>query len=257
MPPGREAPTSEGEDARPISVILVDDHAILREGVRSLIELEADIRVVRQAGSVGEALASEDVPEIDLVVTDLTMPRSTGVHAVISLRSHFPNAQIVVLTVHLSDEYIRAALAAGASAYIAKDATRAELVLGLRTALTGERYLCPRAASNIVRSYLGEPGTTAPGLNSLTNREREILFMIASGHSNKHIAHSLSRSVKTVEKHRSNLMRKFQLHNVAAVTRFAMQHGLLAVDHSLDRLPDQLPTELASGRHGPDGDSGR
>lgn len=213
-------------------VLLVDDHAILREGISALLSLEADFEVVGHAGSTAEAItrAAELAP--DLIVTDLSMPGASGVQGLLELRRTCPGARIAVLTVHNTEEHIRAALAAGADGYIVKDASRSELVHGLRAVLSNQIHLCARSSARVVRSYLGQgnESTSTMPLLTVTGREREILIMIANGQSNKRIALTISRSIKTVEKHRANLMRKLDLHNVADVTRFAVNSGLLSED---------------------------
>ncbi|MBS0394458.1 MAG: response regulator transcription factor, partial [Proteobacteria bacterium] len=201
--------------------LLIDDHAILREGLSALLELEPDIRVVGHAAAIPDALSLARSLQPDLIITDVSLPGATGVQGILELRQTAPRARLVVLTVHATEEYIRAALAAGADGYVLKDASRSELIYGLRTVLSGQRHLCARASARVVRSYLGDTEKPAPTVTGVTGREREVLSMIASGLSNKRIAATLNRSVKTVEKHRANLMRKLQLHNVADVTRFA------------------------------------
>ncbi|MEI8296902.1 MAG: response regulator transcription factor [Pseudomonadota bacterium] len=218
---------SDGARNGPVRIMLVDDHAILREGLSALIELEPDFKVVGQAGSIPEAVGVATTLQPDLIVTDLSLPGTTGMQGIVELRSRAPNARLIVLTVHNTEEYIRAALSAGADGYILKDASRLELIHGIRAVLAGQRHLCPRSSARVVRSYLGEAQPTAAAVVGVTGREREILGMIAGGQSNKRIAIVLNRSVKTVEKHRANLMRKLGLHNVADVTRFALQSGLL------------------------------
>jgi DNA-binding NarL/FixJ family response regulator len=208
-------------------IVLVDDHVILREGVCALIELESDLQVVGQAGSIADAVGVCAARMPDLIITDISLPGATGVQGIAELRERCIGARLLVLTVHDSEEYIRAAISAGADGYILKDANRAELMEGLRAVLSGRRYLCPRSAARVVRSYLGEQSPAARNVDGVTGREREILSLIASGQSNKRIAITLNRSVKTVEKHRSNVMRKLDLHNIADVTRFALQVGLL------------------------------
>ena len=218
----------EGAPATAVArVLLVDDHAILREGLSALIGLEDDLKVVGQAGSIPEAVEVAQALNPDLIVTDISLPGAAGMQGIVELRARCPQARLLVLTVHNTEEYIRAALSAGANGYILKDASRAELIHGMRAVLAGQRHLCPRSSARVVRSYLGERQPLSPAVAGVTGREREILALIANGKSNKRIAQALNRSVKTVEKHRANLMRKLGLHNVADVTRFALRTGLL------------------------------
>jgi len=214
-------------ESNPARLILIDDHAILREGLIALSNMESDLRVVGQAASIAEGLAVAQATQPDLIITDLALPGATGLQGIVEFRQRVPASKVLVLTMYDSEEYIRAALSAGAHGYVLKDATRNELMQGVRAVLAGHRHLCSRASSRVVRSYLGEQQASAPLAAGVTGREREILAMIAAGLSNKRIAVQLKRSVKTVEKHRANLMRKLQLHNVADVTRFALQSGLL------------------------------
>ena len=208
-------------------VILIDDHAILREGLSALIELESDLRVVGHVPTIAEGVDLARRLQPDLIVTDVSLPGVTGTQGILELRQQCPDARLLVLTVHDTEEHIRAAFAAGADGYVLKDATRAELISGMRAVLGGQRHLCPRSSARVVRSYLREPQPPTHATTGVTGREREVLSMIANGLSNKRIAIALGRSVKTVEKHRANLMRKLQLHNVADLTRFAMLSGLL------------------------------
>lgn len=220
-----------GEVVRTITqksrLILVDDHAILREGLIALSEMESDLQVVGQAGSIAEGVAVAIAQQPDLIVTDLSLPGAVGLQGIVEFRERCPRARVLVLTMHDSEEHIRAALSAGAQGYVLKDASRAELIHAIRAVLQGQRHLCPRSSARVVRSYLGEREPLSPLASGVTGREREILSLIAAGQSNKRIALGLGRSVKTIEKHRANLMRKLRLHNVAEVTRFALESGLL------------------------------
>jgi DNA-binding NarL/FixJ family response regulator len=208
-------------------VVLIDDHAILREGLIALCNMEHDLEVVGQAATLTEAIAVAEATQPDLIVTDLALAGATGLQGIVEFRSRIPAAKVLVLTMHDSEEYIRAAISAGAHGYVLKDATREELIKAMRAVLAGRRYLCSHASARIVRSYLGEQTVAPPIAAGVTGREREILAMIAAGLSNKKIASQIKRSVKTVEKHRANFMRKLHLHNVADVTRYAMQTGLV------------------------------
>lgn len=225
---------------RPARIVLVDDHAILREGLIALSEMESDLKVVGQAGSIAEGVAVAMATLPDLIITDLSLPGATGVQGIVEFHQRCPDSRVLVLTMHDNEEYIRAALSAGAQGYVLKDATRAELIHGVRAVLAGQRHLCPRSSSRVVCSYLGEQQQLAPAAASwVTGREREILSMIAAGMSNKSIARKLDRSVKTIEKHRSNLMRKLKLHNVAEVTRFALRSGMVGIDN--ESVEGRLP----------------
>jgi DNA-binding NarL/FixJ family response regulator len=209
-------------------IVLVEDHAILREGLKALIEIESDFEIAGDFGGVDDSLAGISQLQPDLVLTDLALPGSSGFELLAQIKHIAPRARKLVLTAHNSEEYIRAALNAGADGYVLKDANRAELMLAIRTVSAGQQFLCKSIASKILSGYLsgGEPRRNQANAQSMTGREREVLTRIALGESNKVIARALELSVKTIEKHRSNLMRKLHLHNAAAITMFAVRNGL-------------------------------
>jgi len=213
----------------PLRLLLVDDHAILREGLRALLELEPRLEVVGEAASYDHALevASKTLP--DIVLTDIGLPGRSGLNLVGELRRMYPRVRVILLTAHASEEYIRAGLDARADGYVLKDAGHAELITAIHTVAKGQQFLCKAVASTVLETYLnrGEGAPISP-LRSVTAREREVLARIASGQSNKLVARELNLSVKTVEKHRANLMRKLELHNAADITRFALNHHLIA-----------------------------
>jgi two-component system, NarL family, response regulator NreC len=214
----------------PTSIVLVEDHAILREGVRALLELEHDLEIVGEAGNGVDAVAVAQALSPALVITDIALPGRSGIELIMCLRQILPRVKILILTAHHSEEYIRATLNAGADGYVLKDATRAELLRAIRTVVEGQTYLCASITAKVVSGYLYRNASEAPAAASsdnVTRREREVLTQVALGQSNKLIARALGVSVKTVEKHRANLMRKLMLHNTAAVTRFAIVHGLI------------------------------
>lgn len=209
--------------------MLVEDHAILREGLRALLELEPDLRVAAEAANSLDAVPTIEAAGPDLVITDIALPGRSGIELIGCLRELHPFLKILVLTAHNSEEYIRAALNAGAHGYVLKDASRAELLQAIRAVLGGQTYLCASVTAKVVTGYL-RPNSESLSLSAVelvTEREREVLTRVALGRSNKLIARELSVSVKTVEKHRANLMRKLTLHNTAAVTRFAIRHGMV------------------------------
>jgi DNA-binding NarL/FixJ family response regulator len=209
-----------------LRVLLIDDHAILREGLSALINVESDLEVVGQVGSTSEAAQIAGSLNLDLIITDIRLPVTTAIQDMVELRSRCPNARLLVLTAHNSAESIRAAFAAGADGYLLKDATRVELMSAVRAVLAGQRYLCPQSMTHVVHLYLDEPNASSAA-SGITAREREILVMIANGQSNKCMATALDLSIKTIEKHRANLMRKLGLNNLAEATRFALESGLL------------------------------
>ena len=210
-------------------LVLVEEHAILREGLRALLELESDLSIVGEATNVGEALETVQRLSPDLVLTDVALAGRSGIELIAGLRERRTEAKLLILTAHNSEEYIRAALNAGAHGYVLKDASRKELLQAIRIVLSGQTYLCASVTAKVVHGYL-RPKSEESGVSPtslVTEREREVLTRVALGRSNKLIARELALSVKTVEKHRANLMRKLTLHNTAAVTRFAIRNGMV------------------------------
>ncbi len=227
-----------------LSLMLVDDHAILREGLRALLELEPDFNVVGEAASVDEAMAMATRLQPDVVLTDIGMPGRSGLALVRELRAVCPSVRVVLLTAHASEEYIRAGLDCSADGYVLKDSGHAELMTAIRTVATGQQFLCKAVAGRVLASYLSREERSAQDpLSTITGRERQVLTRIASGQSNKAVARELNLSVKTVEKHRANLMRKLELHNAAGIARFALNHHLISTDGSdmKDTLPGGMP----------------
>jgi DNA-binding NarL/FixJ family response regulator len=224
--------TPTGTQKPKIRIVLVEDHAILREGLKALIEIEADFDIVGEFGSVEECLIGIVGLKPDLLLTDLALPGRSGIELLADIQRLYPLTRKLVLTAHENEEYIRAALNAGANGYVLKDANSAELMSAIRAVSVGQQFLCKAIASKILSGYLSgyasadqRPAVPAVA-QSITEREREVLTRIALGNSNKVIARELGVSPKTVEKHRSNLMRKLQLHNAAAITMFAIRNGM-------------------------------
>ena len=214
---------------KPFSIVIAEDHTILREGLKSLLASRPDLKVVGEAGDGLEAIRCVRDLGPDMILLDLSMPRMTGLDAIKEIKRINPDIKIVVLTVHSSEEYILATLQAGADGYVLKEAHSAELETAIRHVLEGRRYLSPSISGTVIDGLL--QGKKASAIRSswetLTQREREILKLIAEGHKNKDIADLLCISVKTVEKHRANLMEKLGLHNVAALTALAAEKGLI------------------------------
>jgi len=227
VPPAPQALASR------LSLMLVDDHSILREGLRALLELEADFRVAGEAGSADEALALAAQVQPDIVLTDIGLRGRSGLTLVRELREQCPAVRIILLTAHASEEYIRAGLDCKADGYVLKDSGRVELMTAIRTVASGQQFLCKAVAGQVLASYLDvRTRNGKQAVQMITARERQVLTRVAAGHSNKVVARELSLSVKTVEKHRANLMRKLELHNAAGIARFALNHNLISIDGS-------------------------
>jgi DNA-binding NarL/FixJ family response regulator len=213
-----------------VRILVVEDHSILRAGLRALLEIEPDLRVVEEAANAEEAEAALERTDVDLVLTDLSLPTRSGAELIRSVHARRPSLRFVVLTAHGSEEHIRAALAAGAHGYVLKECSRANLVDSIRTVAEGGQFLCPAVSERILNGFVHpiDPRDLQTPQGRVTSRERQVLALIAEGRPNKMIAHFLGVSVKTVEKHRFNVMHKLSLRNAASVTRFAMEHGLVA-----------------------------
>ena len=211
------------------SIVIAEDHAILREGLKSLLSSYPDLKVVGEAGDGLEAIRSVQKYSPDLVLIDLSMPRMSGLDAIKEIKRMTPQTKIIVLTIHSTEEYIVAALRAGADGYVLKEGDSEELLTAIRRVLEGKRYLTPSISTALIDWLLQrkEGSGIRSTWDTLTQREKEVLKLIAEGHSNKESADLLCISVKTVEKHRSNLMAKLGVHNAAALTAWAAEKGLI------------------------------
>lgn len=220
-----------GQRAGPTRIVVVDDHAIMRDGLTAMLGNEDDLEVVGTAEDGRAAIDVVDHSEPDLVLIDLSMPRTDGAHAISVIKRRHPDIRVVVLTFHKEDAHIHAALEAGADAYVLKDDGRTELLTALRHVAAGRSYLSPAICDRVMSGYVraGEPQNQAqgPSWEVLTGREREVLKLVAEGYTTRRIANYLCLSPKTVEKHRTNMMRKLGLHNVSAVTTYAIENGFL------------------------------
>ena len=211
-------------------IVIAEDHTILREGLRALLSSNPDFEIVGEAEDGRAAIRCVETVKPDLILMDLSMPRMNGMEAIRDIKKSFPEIKVVALTVHKTEEYVLATLQAGANGYVLKDATHSELVMAIKSVLQGNRYLSPGISERVIEGYLEGKKATKPRSvwDSLTQREREILKLIAEGYKNKDIADYLCLSVKTVDTHRSNLMKKLDLHNVSGLTAFAIEKGLIA-----------------------------
>ncbi|MFQ5610649.1 MAG: response regulator [Anaerolineae bacterium] len=211
-----------------IRVLLADDHAIVRQGLRALLSDTSDIQVVGEAENGREALEKTLEHRPDVVIMDFGMPNLNGLEATHKILNQVPTTKVLVLTMHDSKEYILQCLKAGAAGYLLKDTIMEDVIEAIRQVMTHRRFISPSLSADDLAYYLNrlETGKLFSPLESLTSREREVLQLIAEGHTNKKIASLLSISVKTVETHRAHLMNKLNIHDQASLVRFAIQHGL-------------------------------
>ena len=210
-------------------ILIVDDHTLLRAGIRALLLREPGIEVVGEADNGRDAIRAVGLLAPHLVLMDLTMPEMNGTEAITEIKRRFPQVRVLVMTLHKEEDYVLASLKAGADGYILKDATHGEFRVALKTVLAGKTYLSLDVSAKVVTGYLGagKNARTSSVYDTLTHREREVLKLIAEGKSNKSGAQFLNLSVKTVEKHRSNLMAKLDLHNASGLTAYAIEKGLV------------------------------
>jgi DNA-binding NarL/FixJ family response regulator len=211
-------------------ILLADDHAVLRAGIRTLLGLEPDMEVVGEAEDGLQAIAQVKKLQPDLVLMDLSMPLMNGTEAIRQIKHRSPGTKIVVMTVHKSDEHVRTALDAGADGYLLKDDSHHDLLAAIRSVALGGIYLSPKVCGRVVSGYLdqGAQGGVRLASDALTEREREVVKLVAEGYKNREIALHLSLSIKTVEKHRANIMRKLDLHSASGLTAYAIKNGLVS-----------------------------
>lgn len=217
-------------ESEPIRVVLADDHALFREGLRLILESQPDIQIVGEAASGSEAVRQARSLRPHIVVMDLTMPDG-GLEATETIKRELPEIQVLVLTMHDSQEYFFRVLQAGASGYVVKGAHKADLLAAVRAVADGGVYLYPTLAKQLVGDYLRQArGGAADQLATLTAREREVLQFLAEGRTGREIAEQLVLSPATVERHRANLMGKLGLHSRAELIKYAVRRGLIQVE---------------------------
>ena len=221
---------NENGDMAITRILLAEDHSIMREGVRSLLDSVVEFEIAGEAADGLQAVSLAMQLQPDVVVMDLSMPLMNGTEAIKQIMRRMPHIRIVVMTMHKSQEYVRAALDAGAVAYLLKEETLNELQTAIRSVAAGGTYISPKVCGDVVTGYLGRSSALAgnPLIQTLTERERVIVKLVAEGQKNREIADALCISIKTVEKHRANAMKKLDLHSTAALTAFAIEHDLVA-----------------------------
>lgn len=214
---------------RPYRIVIAEDYTILREGLRALVSSDPDFEVVAEAEDGQSAMRCVQELKPDLALMDLSMPKMSGMDAISEIKRRTPETRVVVLTVHKAEEYVIEALRAGADGYVLKDASHKELMVALKSVLNGRRYISPGISERLIEAYLEAkgPGKVRSQWEILTSRERQVLKLIGEGYKNREIADYLCISPKTVEKHRSNLMKKLDLHSASKLTAYAAAQGLI------------------------------
>lgn len=215
-----------------INVVIADDHNLVRQGIRVLLEKSTKIQILGEASDGNQAVDLCEKLKPDVLVTDIVMPRLNGIQAVDRLRDSKVPTRGIILSMYSDETMVRQALIMGAKGYVLKQAVADELLISIDSAMRGETYLSPAIASLLVEStingrLLGDPGDA---FDHLSSREREVLQLLAEGHTNGEIANYLVLSERTVEKHRASLMEKLNIHNLAGLVRVAIRHGLISLN---------------------------
>ncbi|MEA4901796.1 response regulator transcription factor [Desulfitobacterium sp.] len=213
-----------------LRILLADDHAVLRAGLKLLLNAETDIEVVGEASDGEEAITQVNILRPDLLLLDLTMPKLNGVDCIEELMKIHPNLKILVLTMHDDEEYLKAVLRVGAKGYVLKKAADVELLSAIRTVARGEMFIYPSMAAELVYRQLVSPADTErkeKNVKLLSDRERDVLRYLALGHTNHEIADMLHVSIKTVETYKGRLMEKLEMRKRADLVRYALDHGII------------------------------
>jgi DNA-binding NarL/FixJ family response regulator len=209
-------------------VLLADDHAVVRHGLRLVLEAQPDIEVVAEAADGAEAVRRGLQEDVDLAVIDIAMPRMTGLHAARELQRRRPELRILILSMHENERYLYEALKAGAAGYVVKTVADRDLVEAVRAAMRGEKFLYPGAVTPLIKDFLRRARQDLPVRDDpLTPREQDVVKLVAEGYTNKEIAETLVIAAKTVERHRANILEKLGMRDRVELTRYAIRHGLI------------------------------
>jgi DNA-binding NarL/FixJ family response regulator len=212
-------------------ILLADDHALVRRGLRLVLDAEPDLEVVGEAGNGAEAIQLALGIDVDLAILDISMPRMTGLQAVAELRRRKPELRTLILSMHENERYLYESLKAGASGYVLKSVADRDLVEACRAAMRGEAFLYPGAETSLIRDFLRQARAVAAGESlredPLTSREQEVVKLIAESYSTRQIADALVISEKTVDRHRTNILEKLGMHDRVELTRYAIRRGLV------------------------------
>jgi len=214
-----------------IRVLIVDDHSLMRAGIRALFQNSADIRVVGESGDGHNALELMRELSPDVVLMDISMPGLNGLEVAARARKEMPRTRIVFLSMHGGDEYVLRALEVGAAGYVLKDSETSELELAIRSAVKGEAFLSPAVSTKVIGSFVsqlsGAHKSRPTPYEQLTTRQREVLQLLAEGYTAKEIAEKTRLSINTVETHRTNIMNRLNIHDVAGLVRYAISKGII------------------------------
>lgn len=215
---------------KPVQILLAEDHNLVRAGLRSLLDNIDDVKVIAEAKDGREALNLTQLLEPDLVLMDIAMPSLNGLEAAAQISQNYPKTQVIILSMHANEEYVLRALRVGVAGYLLKDADVDELTLALTAVSRGEIYLSPAISKQVVADYVRRVDGDISSLEKLTARQREILQLVAEGKTTKEIAKILRISIKTVETHRSDLMTRLDIHDIAGLVRYAIRTGVISVE---------------------------
>ena len=219
-----------------IRLLLADDHTLVRAGLRALLQSLPEVEVVAQASDGREALRLIKAKQPDIVLMDIAMPGLNGLEATSRMATEFPDVRVVILSMHATEEYVLRALQAGAAGYLLKDAGPVELELAVNAIANGETYLSPKVSRHVIEDYLRRTGGAlarndeSSPYQSLTPRQREVLQLVAEGHTSQQIAEMLHISLKTVETHRRQIMARLDIHDLAGLVRYAVRMGLVTLE---------------------------
>ena len=208
-------------------ILIADDHALVRSGLRKVLDAEPDLEVVAEAVDGAEAVERALAEDVDLAILDVSMPRLTGIQAAAELQRRKPEMRVLMLSMHDSEQFLYEALKAGASGYVLKSGADTDIVDACRAAMRGDSFLYPSAVTTLVQDYVERGGRGEEHFDVLTPRELEVLKLIAEAHTNKEIAQKLVISVKTVERHRENILDKLGMRDRVELTRYAIRRGLI------------------------------
>jgi DNA-binding NarL/FixJ family response regulator len=213
-----------------IRVVLADDHTLVRAGLRTLLEGMAGVDVVGEAGDGHEVVRLVETLQPDVALLDIGMPGLNGLDAAGRLATASPSTRVLILSMHHAEEYVLRALRSGCAGYLLKGSAVSELEIAIRAVARGEAYLSPAVSKQVVDDYVARTGGSAGPLDALTSRQREVLQLVAEGHTSKAIAQRLGLSLKTVEAHRSQIMQRLAIHDLPGLVRFSVRVGLVTID---------------------------